>query len=227
MSKSTTFGYARVSTAEQNEGRQLEKFKKLGIDERYIFIDHQSGKDFDRPRYKMLKDDRLLAGDTLYIDSIDRLGRNYKEIQKEWYDLTQVIGIDIVVLEMDLLDTRRHKDLIGTFVSDMILQILSYVAEQERVKINTRQAEGIALALKNGIKFGRQLTQIPEGFPEVYDNWQRGEITAITAMQQLNLHKTTFYRLVREYESKQNIPKRRINPCATVKAPARKTVIPA
>lgn len=215
MSKSTTFAYARVSTTEQNEGRQLEKFKSLGVEERYIFVDHESGKNFDRPRYQMLKEDRLLTGDLLYIDSIDRLGRNYKEIRQEWYELTTVIGIDIVVLEMDLLDTRRHKDLIGTFISDMILQVLSYVAEQERLKINQRQAEGIALAKKNGTKFGRHLTEIPSDFPTAYEDWQNGLISAVAAMNRLGLKKTTFYKLVAQYETQNNVHSkiRRINPC--------------
>lgn len=144
-----TYGYARVSSKDQNEGRQIEKFQNLGIAKRDIFIDKASGKDFSRPEYERLKK-ILEPGDLVVIDAIDRLGRNYQEVQDEWRCLTKIIGVDIKVIENDLLDTRQHKDLLGTFISDLILQVLSYVAEQERVKIKQRQAEGFALAKAQG-----------------------------------------------------------------------------
>ena len=197
-----TYGYARVSTKEQNEGRQIEKFKQLGIEKRDIFIDHASGKDFSRPEYERLKS-ILEEGDLVVIDAIDRLGRNYSEVTEEWRALTKDIGADIQVLEMDLLDTRRNKDLIGTFISDIILQILSYVAEQERIKIKQRQAEGFALAKAQGKKFGRPQTQLPSNFQDVYADWQAGLITAVKAQELLQLKSTTFYKLVTEYAEAQ------------------------
>ena len=161
--KNKIFGYARVSSKEQNEERQLEAFKDFNIDERDIYIDKQSGKDFNREQYNILKN-ALRENDLLVIKSIDRLGRNYNMIIDEWKDITKNIKADIVVIDMPLLDTRKNKDLLGTFISDLILQILSYVAEQERTFIKQRQKEGIASAKINGVKFGRPKIEKPDNF---------------------------------------------------------------
>ncbi|MBG9546051.1 recombinase family protein [Cytobacillus firmus] len=193
------FGYIRVSSKDQNEGRQLEAMKKMGVDPRDIFIDKQSGKDFDRAQYQLLK--RIIRkGDILYIHSLDRFGRNKEEILHEWNDITKNIEADIVVLDMPLLDTTQYKDSLGTFIADLVLQILSWMAEEERERIRKRQREGIDVALKNGVAFGRPKTQITEEFKEVYQRWKAGEMTAVKAMQEAGLKKTTFYKLVREYE---------------------------
>ena len=163
------YGYARVSTKEQNEARQLEAFKEFGVPEDNIFIDKRSGKDFEREEYQFLK--KILKrteNNVLIIKSIDRLGRNYKEIQNEWREITQELKTDIVVLDMPILDTRQYKDLLGNFISDLVLQVLSFVAEEERTKIRSRQKEGIDIALKNGVKFGRPKIEIPKDFEEQY-----------------------------------------------------------
>ena len=160
------YGYVRVSSIDQNESRQLAEMDKQGIAPSNIYTDKQSGKDFDRPSYKKLVK-KLTSGDLLYILSIDRLGRNYNEIQDEWRILTKEKGIDIVVIDMPLLDTRLHKDLIGTFISDIVLQILSFVAQSERENIRKRQAEGIALARQKGVKFGRPIKKPPENFAKL------------------------------------------------------------
>ena len=197
------FGYIRVSSKDQNEGRQLEAMKKLGINQRDIFMDKQSGKNFDRVQYQLLK--RIIRkGDVLYIHSLDRFGRNKEEILHEWNDLTKNIEADIVVLDMPLLDTTQYKDSLGTFIADLVLQILSWMAEEERERIRKRQREGIDVALKNGVVFGRPKAQITEGFEEVYRRWKAGEMTAVKAMQEVDLKKTTFYKLVREYEEEVN-----------------------
>ena len=164
--KNKIFGYARVSSKEQNEERQLEAFKDFNIDERDIYIDKQSGKDFNREQYNILKK-ALRENDLLVIKSIDRLGRNYNMIIDEWKDITKNIKADIVVIDMPLLDTRNNKDLLGNFISDLVLQILSYVAEQERTFIKQRQKEGIANAKNNGIKFGRPKIEKPNNFDEI------------------------------------------------------------
>ena len=161
------FGYIRVSSRDQNEDRQLIALKELAIPEKNIFIDKQSGKDFKRPQYrKMIR--RVRKDDLLYIKSIDRLGRNYAEILEQWRILTKDKGIDIVVLDMPLLDTRRGKDLMGTFLSDIVLQVLSFVAENERTNIRQRQAEGIAAAKARGVRFGRPPSRLPDNFHDVY-----------------------------------------------------------
>ncbi len=157
------FGYVRVSSRDQNEDRQMIALQEMGIPERNIFVDKQSGKDFKRPVYKKLVR-KLKKDDLLYVKSIDRLGRNYKEILEQWRILTKEKGIDIVVLDMPLLDTRRGKDLMGTFLSDIVLQVLSFVAENERSNIKQRQAEGIAAAKERGVKFGRPPLPVPENF---------------------------------------------------------------
>ena len=193
------FGYIRVSSKDQNEGRQLEAIKKLGVDERDIFLDKQSGKDFNRVQYQLMK--RVIRkGDILYIHSLDRFGRNKEEILQEWNDITKNIQADIVVLDMPLLDTTQFKDSLGTFIADLVLQILSWMAEEERDRIRKRQREGIDVALKKGTVFGRPKVQVTEEFKEVYDRWKAGEMTAVKAMEELGVKKTTFYKLVKEYE---------------------------
>lgn len=193
------FGYIRVSSKDQNEGRQFEAMKKWGLSERDIFIDKQSGKDFERAQYQLLK--RIIRkSDVLYIHSLDRFGRNKEEILYEWNDITKNIQADIVVMDMPLLDTTQYKDSLGTFIADLVLQILSWMAEEERERIRKRQREGIELALKNGIVFGRPKTLITEEFNQAYNRWKSGEISAVKAMQEIGVKKTTFYKLVREYE---------------------------
>ena len=193
--KNKIFGYVRVSSKEQNEDRQLISFKDFGIDERDIYIDKQSGKDFNRNQYNILKN-VLRENDVLVIKSIDRLGRNYNMIIDEWKDITKNIKADIVVIDMPLLDTRKNKDLLGTFISDLILQILSYVAEQERTFIKQRQKEGIASAKSNGVKFGRPKIEKPDNFDIVVNQWKNKEIKTKEALELLNLRPNTFYTMV-------------------------------
>jgi DNA invertase Pin-like site-specific DNA recombinase len=193
------FGYIRVSSKDQNELRQLEAMKEKGIDERDIFMDKQSGKDFKRVQYQLLK--RILRkGDVLYIHSLDRFGRNKEEILQEWNDITKNIQSDIVVLDMPLLDTTQFKDSLGTFIADLVLQILSWMAEDERNRIRKRQREGIDVAMKNGIAFGRPKSIITKEFKQAYHRWKTGEMTAVKAMKEIAVKKTTFYKLVKEYE---------------------------
>ena len=194
-----TYGYVRVSTKEQNEDRQLIALREMSIPEQNIFMDKQSGKDFNRPQYKKLVK-KLKPDDLLYIKSIDRLGRNYEEIQNQWRILTKEKGIDIVVLDMPLLDTRRGKDLMGTFLSDIVLQVLSFVAENERTNIRQRQAEGIAAAKAKGIRFGRPPLPLPENFHENYQRWKSGEITCTTAARVCGLPLSTFRDKAAVYE---------------------------
>lgn len=184
--KNKIFGYARVSSKEQNEERQLEAFKEFNIDERDIYIDKQSGKDFNREQYNVLKN-VLRENDLLVIKSIDRLGRNYNMIVDEWKDIVKNIKADIVVIDMPLLDTRNNKDLLGTFISDLVLQILSYVAEQERTFIKQRQKEGINVAKNNGVKFGRPKIEKPQNFDIVVNKWKNKEIKSKEAMELLGL----------------------------------------
>ena len=194
--KSKIFGYARVSSKEQNEERQLVAFKEYGIDERDIYIDKQSGKDFNRENYITLKH-ILRENDLLVIKSIDRLGRNYNQIIDEWKDITKNIKADIVVIDMPLLDTRKNKDLLGTFISDLVLQILSYVAEQERTFIKQRQKEGITNAKNNGVKFGRPRMEKPQNFDIVVSRWKNKEIKSKEAMELLGLKPNTFYNMIK------------------------------
>ena len=168
----TIYGYIRVSTKEQNEDRQMIALREVGVPEKNIFMDKQSGKDFNRPQYRKLLR-KLKKDDLLYIKSIDRLGRNYEEILQQWRYLTKDKGIDIVVLDMPLLDTRRGKDLMGTFLSDIVLQVLSFVAENERTNIRQRQAEGIAAAKARGVRFGRPEKKIPADFEEIVAAWEQ------------------------------------------------------
>ena len=193
------FGYIRVSSKDQNEGRQLDSMKKIEIDPRDIFIDKQSGKDIDRIQYQLLK--RMMRkGDVLYIHSLDRFGRYKEEILQEWNDITKNIQEDIVFLDMPLLDTTQFKDSLGTFIADLVLQILSWMAEEERDRIRKRQREGIDVALQSGAAFGRPKATVTEEFKDAYNRWKSGDITAVSAMQEIGVKKTTFYKLVKDYE---------------------------
>lgn len=197
---SKTFGYCRVSSTDQKEDRQLEAMLKLGINERDIFVDKCSGKNFDRPQYQALKV-QLREGDILVIKSIDRLGRNYKQICEEWREITREIKANIKVLDMPVLDTTRTEGLIGEVISDIVLQLLSYVAEQERAFIKQRQAEGIKLAKEKGKRLGKPPIEYPENWDNVYKIWKSGTITAREAMKQLNLKPTSFYKLAKKYKN--------------------------
>ncbi|MBQ8940989.1 MAG: recombinase family protein [Firmicutes bacterium] len=198
--------YARVSTKEQNLDRQFEEFMRLGADKKYIFYDKQSGKDFDRKAYNLLvgTDESaplLREGDLLTIYSIDRLGRNYTQIQEQWKFITQVLKANIRVIDMPLLNTAVTKDnLDGRFVSDLVLQIISYVAEKERENIKARQRQGIDIAKKQGKRFGRPSIDYPPNWSDVYDKWKNKQITAVKAMEMLDLKCNTFYNLVKKYE---------------------------
>ena len=185
------YGYIRVSSKDQNEGRQRIAMREAGVEDRYIFLDKQSGKDFDRPGYKRaLK--RLKPGDTLIIKSIDRLGRNYEEILEQWRVITKEKRADVVVLDMPLLDTRQGRDLTGTLIADIVLQLLSYVAQTEREFIRQRQAEGIAAAKANGVRFGRRPKEKPAEFDGIRQRWARGELSARSAARQLGTTHKTF-----------------------------------
>lgn len=192
------YGYVRVSSMEQNEDRQMIALKKAGIPDSHIFMDKQSGKDFHRVNYEKLVS-QLQEGDLLYIMSIDRLGRNYAEIQNQWRMLTKEIGIDICVIDMPLLDTRNGKDLMGTFIADLVLQILSFVAENERENIRKRQQQGIIAAKARGVRFGRPESPIPDDFGEIIKKWEKGYITVDAAIQKCGMSQATFYRRLREY----------------------------
>ena len=194
------YGYVRVSTREQNEDRQLIALREVGVSDKNIFMDKQSGKDFERPQYKKLLR-KMKKDDLLYIKSIDRLGRNYEEILQQWRIITKDKGVDIVVLDMPLLDTRRGKDLMGTFLSDIVLQVLSFVAENERTNIKQRQAEGIAAAKAQGIKFGRPPLPLPGNFYEVHKAWRSKKITLKQAAEACNMPVGTFYGKARKFEN--------------------------
>ena len=196
----SVYGYIRVSSKDQKEDRQQIALKEVGVELRNIYIDKQSGKDFNRPQYKkMLR--KLKKDDLLYIKSIDRLGRNYEEILQQWRILTKERGVDIVVLDMPLLDTRRGKDLMGTFLSDIVLQVLSFVAENERTNIKQRQSEGIAAAKAQGIKFGRPPLPLPDNFYEVHKAWRSKKITLKQAAEACNMPVGTFYGKARKFEN--------------------------
>lgn len=194
------YGYVRVSSKDQNEDRQMIALREVGVPEKNIFVDKQSGKDFNRPKYKRLLK-RLKTDDLLYIKSIDRLGRNYEEIQNQWRILTKDKKVDIVVLDMPLLDTRRGKDLMGTFLSDIVLQVLSFVAENERSNIKQRQAEGIAAAKARGVRFGRPPATLPENFHQVYQQWKAGRITGLEAARMCGMPMSTFRYRAEIYEN--------------------------
>jgi len=192
----TTYGYVRVSSKDQNEARQIIAMREFGVAEKCIFLDKQSGKDFNRPQYRKLIR-KLKKGDALVIKSIDRLGRNYDEIIEQWRLITKEKEADIIVLDMPLLDTRQGRDLTGTLIADIVLQLLSYVAQTEREFIRRRQAEGIAAAKANGVKFGAQPMARPTDYPEKLARWQRGEISAREAARQIGVTHKTFLKWVR------------------------------
>ena len=199
----SVFGYVRVSSTDQIEDRKMIALRNANVPNKNILIDKQSGKDFERPSYKKLMR-RLKAGDLLYILSIDRLGRNYEEIQKQWRILTKEIGADVCVLDMPLLDTRNGKDLMGTFIADLVLQILSFVAQNERESIRKRQAEGIAAAKARGIKFGRPEKKTPQKFAALVEQWEQKRLPFSEVLRQCNMSEATFYRRLREYRAKKN-----------------------
>lgn len=196
------YGYIRVSSTDQNEDRQRLAMAQRAVPEKNIYTDKQSGKDFDRPQYKKLVK-KLRAGDLVYVLSIDRLGRNYEEIQRQWRILTKEIGADICVIDMPLLDTRSGKDLMGTFIADLVLQILSFVAQSERENIKKRQAQGIAAAKARGVRFGRPEAPLPENFPAIVAAWEKGKLSLAEAVRQCNVSEATFYRRLRELRLSQ------------------------
>ena len=188
----TTYGYIRVSSTDQNEDRQRLALSEMGVPAENLFTDKQSGKDFNRPQYKKLVR-KLRPGDLLYVLSIDRLGRSYGEIQDQWRALTKDIGADICVIDMPLLDTRYGKDLIGTFIADLTLQILSFVAENERTNIRQRQRQGIAAAKARGVRFGRPPRPLPENFHQVHRDWRGKKLTLREAARACGMPPSTFY----------------------------------
>lgn len=197
------YGYIRVSSTDQNEDRQLIAFAEIGVPEKNIFLDKQSGKNFDRPKYQKLVK-RLKSGDLLYMLSIDRLGRNYEEIQEQWRILTKEKGVDICVLDMPLLDTRQGKDLMGTFIADLVLQILSFVAQNERENIRKRQEQGIAAAKAKGVRFGRPEKPMPDNFGKLISDWQKKKVAFEDTLKLCNMSEATFYRKLREYRLLKN-----------------------
>jgi len=197
------YGYIRVSSSDQNEDRQLDAMEEVKISKPYIFVDKQSGKDFKRTAWQSLVE-KLEEGDLLYVKSIDRLGRNYDDIQNQWRILTKEKGVDIAVIDMPLLDTRNGRDLMGTFIADTVLAILSFVAQNERENIRKRQAEGIASAKARGVRFGRPIKKSPDNFGEVAKLKVRGKISMEEALEQTGLKQATFYRRLREYEIRKN-----------------------
>jgi DNA invertase Pin-like site-specific DNA recombinase len=203
MEEKKIYGYVRCSSTDQNEDRQMIALREATVPEKNIFMDKQSGKDFDRPNYKKLVKG-LKVGDILYILSIDRLGRNYEEIQNQWRILTKEIGIDICVLDMPLLDTRNGKDLMGTFIADLVLQILSFVAQSERENIKKRQAEGIAAAKARGVKFGRPEKTAPDDFGKIVRAWEQKKMSFTDVLEKCNMSEATFYRRLREYRLLRN-----------------------
>ena len=193
------YGYIRVSSIDQNEDRQLVVMNELSIPKNQIYIDKQSGKDFERPQYKSLIK-KLKSGDLLYVLSIDRLGRNYEEIQNQWRVLTKEKGVDICVIDMPLLDMRLHKDLMGTFISDLVLQILSFVAQSERENIKKRQAQGIAAAKAKGVHMGRPLKKMPDNFGTLVKQWEKKQIPLQKALEECGgICEATFYNRLIEY----------------------------
>ena len=196
---SKAYGYVRVSTKEQNEARQMIAMKEMGVLSENIYVDKQSGKNFERPQYrKLIK--KLRRNDILYIKSFDRLGRNYKEILEQWRILTKEKNVDIIVIDMPLLDTRRGKDLMGTFLADIVLALLSYVAENERANIRQRQAEGIRAAKAKGVRFGRPPMLLPENFYEIYLRWKNGELTNAMAAKECGMPVSSFRYRAKTYK---------------------------
>ena len=204
--ENNTFGYARVSSRDQNEERQVLALLEMGVPEKNIYVDKQSGKDFNRPQYKKLLR-RVKPDDLIYIKSIDRLGRNYTEILDQWKVITKDKRVDLYVMDMPILDTRREKNLLGTFISDLVLALLSYVAENERANIRQRQAEGIAAAKARGVHFGRRPNPLPDNFYDVYQMWKMKKISVSEAAKQCGMPQTTFFERARAYE-KSTLPNR-------------------
>ena len=198
MSDNRVFGYVRISSTDQNEDRQMIELEKVGVSRDHIFIDKQSGKDFNRPAYQAMLQE-LKSGDLLYVLSIDRLGRNYQDIIEQWRILTKEIGIDICVIDMSLLDTRTGKDLMGTFIADLALQILSFVADRERASIHERQRQGIAAAKARGVRFGRPEVEVPDNFGDIVKRWEKGKLRFEEVLAESGLSQSTFYRRLREY----------------------------
>lgn len=198
------YGYIRVSSTDQNEDRQRIAMEAKAVPRKNVYIDKQSGKDFERPQYKRLVR-RLKQGDLLYVLSIDRLGRNYKDVQEQWRILTKEKGADICVIDMPLLDTRTAKDLMGTFIADLVLQILSFVAENERANIKKRQEQGIAAAKARGVKFGRPEKPVPENFVEIVRQWDARIISTSEATRLCDMSRATFYRKIRENPDTKNV----------------------
>ncbi len=199
----TTYGYARVSSKDQNLDRQLDQLKAIGVEPRNILCDKASGKNFNRPSWDSLID-QLEKGDLLVVVSLDRMGRNYTEIKEQWQHITHDIGADIKVLDMPMLDTTKTNDSLDRrFIADLVLQILSYTAEKERKNIHARQEQGIKAAQERNVKFGRPAAQFPDGWEQTYKAWKDGQITATAAMDSLGMKRTTFYKLAKQYEQKK------------------------
>lgn len=200
------YGYIRVSSKDQNEDRQLIAMNEAGVSPKYIYMDKQSGKDFERAAYKKLVK-RIKEGDCLIVKSIDRLGRNYKDIMEQWRIITKEIGADIIILDMPLLDTTKSKDLLGTFISDVVLQLLSFVAENERDNIRRRQAEGIAAAKSRGVVFGNHPKQMPDNFPELIERWQRHDISTTELAKHCGVAHSTIYKKIKEFNDEKCLHK--------------------
>ena len=199
MERQKIYGYLRCSSRDQNEDRQVIALKEMGVPQKRIYMDKQSGKDFDRPQYKRLLQ-KLDHNSVLFVKSIDRLGRNYADLNEQWRIITKEKGADIVVIDMPLLDTRRDKNLLGTFISDIVLALLSYVAENERISIRQRQAEGIAAAKAKGVKFGRPSVPLPDNFYKVYEQWKDKKLTLRQAAKSCNLATSTFFGKAKAFE---------------------------
>ena len=196
--ENSIYGYVRVSSTDQNERRQIRALSEAGVLKTNIYMDKLSGKDFDRPQYQMLLS-KLQPGDLIYVLSIDRLGRNYSEIQRQWHIITKEKKADIYVIDMPLLDTRQGKDLMGTFIADLVLQILSFVAQNERENIKKRQIEGITAAKAKGVLFGRPKKEIPSNFSGIIELWEQKKLPLTEVLVQCNISEATFYRRLREY----------------------------
>ena len=194
------YGYVRVSSQDQNEDRQMIAMREYGIPDGHIFLDKQSGKDFNRPQYLAMKD-TVQKGDLLVVKSIDRLGRSYDDIREQWRILTKEKQIDICVIEMPLLDTRQYKDLMGTFIADLVLQVLSFCSESERTAI--RQAEGIAAAKARGVRFGRPTKKPPENFSEIVVSWQKGMLRFEDAIEKCGMSRSTFFKTLKEQKKSE------------------------
>lgn len=203
-----TYGYVRVSSQDQNEARQYVELLEFGIEKKHIYMDKLSGKDFNRPAYHRLVRKKLRAGDLIVIKSIDRLGRNYNEILNEWKYITKRKKADIKILDMPLLDTDQSKDLIGTLIGDIVLQLLSFVAENERINIHQRQAEGIRAAKMRGVQFGRPKLKLPDDFNEIVYLWKTGELSSREAIEISGLKYSTFYKKAKECEESEEYKKR-------------------